>query len=185
MNEIGKNLKRIRLLKNLSLKDAGNLLNMTATAISKYEKGEILPDSKKLIDFANAYNVKSIDLLKVYNVPKMQFTSFRKKKRLTGQNLELLKELIENKVSKYLEVIEMNNIDTVNMKGEGFECLVEMGQKVKAGQPIITFDADKIKQAGYSTTSMLVVTGEGSAKNINFNSGFEAKAGEDIVVTFE
>ncbi len=123
MNEIGKNLKRIRLLKNLSLKDAGNLLNMTATAISKYEKGEILPDSKKLIDFANAYNVKSIDLLKVYNVPKMQFTSFRKKKRLTGQNLELLKELIENKVSKYLEVIEMNNIDTVNMKLKKYSCL--------------------------------------------------------------
>ena len=56
MDGIGKNLKRIRLLKNLSLKEAGNLLNMTATAISKYEKGEILPDSKKLIDFANAYN---------------------------------------------------------------------------------------------------------------------------------
>ena len=92
MNEIGKNLKRIRLLKNLSLKDAGNLINMTATAISKYEKGEILPDSKKLIDFANAYKVKSIDLLKVYNAPKMKFTSFRKKKRLTGQNLELLEE---------------------------------------------------------------------------------------------
>ena len=123
MNEIGKNLKRIRLLKNLSLKDAGNLLNMTATAISKYEKGEILPDSKKLIDFANAYNVKSIDLLKVYNVPKMQFTSFRKKKRLTGQNLELLKELIENKVSKYLEVMEMNNIDTVNIKLKKYSCL--------------------------------------------------------------
>ena len=51
MDGIGKNLKRIRLLKNLSLKEAGNLLNMTATAISKYEKGEILPDSKKLIDF--------------------------------------------------------------------------------------------------------------------------------------
>ena len=45
MDGIGKNLKRIRLLKNLSLKDAGNLLNMTDTSISKYEKGEILPDT--------------------------------------------------------------------------------------------------------------------------------------------
>ena len=89
MNGIGRNLKRIRLLKNLSLKEAGNLLNMSATAISKYEKGEILPDSKKLIDFSNAYEVKSIDLLKVYNAPEMKFDSFRKKKRLTSQNLEL------------------------------------------------------------------------------------------------
>lgn len=122
MDGIGKNLKRIRLLKNLSLKDAGNLLNMTATAISKYEKGEILSDSKKLIDFANAYNVKSIELLKVYNVPKMKFTSFRKKKRLTGQNLELLEELIQDEVAKYLEIIEMNNIDTDNIKLKKYSC---------------------------------------------------------------
>ncbi|MDD5865335.1 MAG: XRE family transcriptional regulator [bacterium] len=122
MDGIGKNLKRIRLLKNLSLKDAGNLLNMTATAISKYEKGEILPDSKKLIDFANAYNVKSIELLKVYNAPKMKFTSFRKKKRLTGQNLEILEELIQDEVAKYLEIIEMNNIDADNIKLKKYLC---------------------------------------------------------------
>lgn len=122
MDGIGKNLIRIRLLKNLSLKEAGNLLNMTATAISKYEKGEILPDSKKLIDFANAYNVKSIELLKVYNVPKMKFNSFRKKKRLTGQNLELLEELIQDEVAKYLEIIEMNNIDTDNIKLKKYSC---------------------------------------------------------------
>ena len=130
MNEIGKNLKRIRLLKNLSLKDAGNLLNMTATAISKYEKGEILPDSKKIIDFANAYNVKTIELLKAYNVPKMKFTSFRKKKRLTGQNLELLKELIQNEVAKYLEIIEMNKIDADNIKLKKYSCnIIEDAEK--------------------------------------------------------
>lgn len=122
MNEIGKNLKRIRLLKNLSLKEAGNLLNMTATAISKYEKGEILPDSKKLIDFANAYNVKSIELLKTYNAPQMKFTSFRKKKRLTGQNLELLEGLIQDEVLKYLEIIEMNNIESDNIKLKKYPC---------------------------------------------------------------
>lgn len=121
MNGIGRNLKRIRLLKNLSLKDAGNLLNMSATAISKYEKGEILPDSKKLIDFSNAYEVKSIDLLKVYNAPEMKFDSFRKKKRLTGQNLELLEELIQDEVTKYLEVIEMNNINT-SIKLKQYSC---------------------------------------------------------------
>ncbi len=122
MDGIGKNLKRIRLLKNLLLKDAGNLLNMTATAVSKYEKGEILPDSKKIIDFANAYNVKFIELLKVYNAPKMKFTSFRKKKILTGQNLELLEELIQNEVTKYLEVIEMNNVDADCIKFKKYSC---------------------------------------------------------------
>mgnify|MGYP003291652772 CR=1 FL=1 len=122
MNGIGNNLKRIRLLKQLSLKEAGNLLDMSATAISKYEKGEIIPDSQKLIEFANAYKVNSIDLLKVYDVPKMQFTSFRKKKRLTGKNLELLKELIQDDVAKYLEVIELNKIDNDYFKLKKYNC---------------------------------------------------------------
>lgn len=122
MNGIGRNLKRIRLLKNLSLKDAGILLNMTATGVAKYEKGEILPDSKKLIDFANAYDVKSIDLLKVYNAPEMKFNSFRKKKRLTGQNLQLLEDLIQDEVAKYLEIIEMNNISNSNIKLKKYSC---------------------------------------------------------------
>ena len=60
-----------------------------------------------------------------------------------------------------------------------------MGDKVKAGQTLITFDPAKIKEAGYHTTSMLVVTGEGDAKNISFKTGFDAKAGEDVVATFE
>ena len=122
MNEIGKNLKRTRLLKNLSLKEAGSLLNMSATAISKYEKGEIIPNSRKLIEFANAYKVNSFDLLKVYDTPKMKFTSFRKKKRLTGQKLELLEELIQDEVAKYLEVIEMNNLESKNIKFKIYDC---------------------------------------------------------------
>ena len=122
MNEIGKNLKRIRLLKKLSLREAGNLLNMSATAISKYEKGEILPDSKKVIAFANAYNVKTIDLLKVYHAPQMKFTSFRKKRRLTGTNLSLLEELIQNEVAKYFEVMELNDTNTKKIKLKTYPC---------------------------------------------------------------
>ena len=65
MNEIGNNLKRTRLLKKLSLKQAGDLLNMSSTAVAKYEKGDIIPDSQKLIEFSRAYNVNVLDLLKV------------------------------------------------------------------------------------------------------------------------
>lgn len=122
MEEVGKNLKRIRLLKNLSLKEAGNLLNMSAPAVSKYEKGEIHPNSQKLIEFANAYNVKVLDLLKSHNVQEMKFTAFRKRQRLQGENLELLKEIIQNKVSDYLEVIELNEIKSNNNKIKKYSC---------------------------------------------------------------
>ena len=77
MNEIGNNLKRIRLLKNMSLKQAGALLNMSASAVSKYEKGLIIPDGEKLIQFADAYGVLARDFLESYELPKMKFTSFR------------------------------------------------------------------------------------------------------------
>ena len=73
MNEIGKNLKRIRLLQDLSLEQAGKLLNMSASTISKYEKGQIIPDSQKIIAFAQAYNVKTIDILKSYKDLHMKF----------------------------------------------------------------------------------------------------------------
>ncbi len=81
MNEIGKNLKRIRLLNDLSLRDAGKLLHMSARTVAKYEKGEIKPNSQKLIEFADAYNVKTIEFLKFYNLPTMKFTYLHFKKR--------------------------------------------------------------------------------------------------------
>ena len=111
MNEIGNNLKRIRLLKKLSLKQAGDLLNMSSTAVAKYEKGDIIPDSQKLIEFSRAYNVNVLDLLKVYNKPQMKFIAFRKKKRLTGQNLDLLQDIIINEVGNYIEVLSYNDIN--------------------------------------------------------------------------
>ena len=112
MLEIGLNLKRIRLLKNLSLKKAGELLNMSAPAILKYERGEIIPDSTKIIAFANAYKVKTSDILKVSPKITMQFTNFRKKKILKGQKLELLKSIILEKVSNYLEVLDLGQINS-------------------------------------------------------------------------
>lgn len=122
MNEIGRNLKRIRLLKNLSLEKAGNLLNMSAPAIAKYEKGQIVPNSEKLIEFANAYSVKVLDLLKSHSAPEMKFNAFRKRQRLQGQNLELLKEIIQNKVSNYLEVIELNKLEINSSKIKKYVC---------------------------------------------------------------
>ncbi len=110
MNYIGENLKKIRLLKNLSLKEAGKLLGMSATAISKYEKGLIVPNSAKIIEFANAYQVKTLELLKVYSKPEMKFSAFRKKSRLQGQKLLLLQNIIQDEVAKYLEVLDLNNI---------------------------------------------------------------------------
>lgn len=112
---IGENLKRIRLLKNLSLNDASNLLNISTTAISKYEKGEWKLNSEKLIKFALAYNVKVIDLIQTELPCELKFTSFRKKSRLTGERLLLLKSIIKKEVSKYIEVLKFNQTKVVEI----------------------------------------------------------------------
>ena len=57
-----------------------------------------------------------------------------------------------------MEMLIHVGVDTVNMKGDGFTCLVKEGDAVKAGQPLIRFDRKKIKAAGYSDTVAVLLT---------------------------
>lgn len=56
------------------------------------------------------------------------------------------------------EILMHIGMDTVNLQGKGFEILVEKGQAVKAGDPLVKFDLAAIKQAGYDPTMPMVVT---------------------------
>ncbi len=57
-----------------------------------------------------------------------------------------------------MEMLIHVGVDTVNMHGDGFTCLVKEGDEVKAGQPLIRFDRAKIKAAGYSDTVAVLLT---------------------------
>ena len=60
--------------------------------------------------------------------------------------------------SNGMEMLIHVGVDTVNMQGDGFTCLVKEGDEVKAGQPLIRFDRAKIKAAGYSETVAVLLT---------------------------
>ena len=60
--------------------------------------------------------------------------------------------------SNGMEMLIHVGVDTVNMQGDGFTCLVKEGDAVKAGQPLIRFDREKIKAAGYSDTVAVLLT---------------------------
>ena len=60
--------------------------------------------------------------------------------------------------SNGMELLIHVGVDTVNMQGNGFTCLVAEGDEVKAGQPLIRFDREKIKAAGYSDTVAVLLT---------------------------
>lgn len=57
-----------------------------------------------------------------------------------------------------MEVLIHVGVDTVNMKGDGFALLVNEGDKVKKGQRLLTFDIEKIRAAGYSPVTAVLLT---------------------------
>ncbi len=88
------------------------------------------------------------------------------------------------KLENEMEVLLHIGIDTVGMNGDGFEYLVEEGQKVRAGTPLIRFDRAKIQAAGHPDVTVCIITDEGKAQDIQFHTGNNVKENETTVVTF-
>ena len=84
-----------------------------------------------------------------------------------------------------VELLIHVGVDTVDMGGDGFKLLVKEGDHVKAGQPLIQFEPEKIRAAGHPCTTMLIVTAEGSASGIAMHTGMDVKAGETVVISWE
>lgn len=61
------------------------------------------------------------------------------------------------------EVLVHVGLDTVKMKGDGFEPLVAAGDSVTAGQPLINVDLQKIEAAGYPTVTPVIVMNDKTA----------------------
>ncbi len=61
-----------------------------------------------------------------------------------------------------MELLIHVGVDTVKMNGDGFTLLVSQKDEVKAGQKLMTFDIAKIKAAGYSTTTAVLLANSGS-----------------------
>ncbi len=57
-----------------------------------------------------------------------------------------------------VEVLIHIGIDTVKMKGEGFKCLFKEGDSVEAGEKILEFDLEKIKERAPSILSPIIIT---------------------------
>ena len=89
------------------------------------------------------------------------------------------------KLANGAEILLHIGIDTVAMKGDGFEYLVKEGQKVSAGTPLIKFDKKKIREAGYVDTIICVITEPGNMGNIIFVTGIHAIEKETTVAKTE
>lgn len=63
-----------------------------------------------------------------------------------------------------VEVLIHLGMDTVELNGEGFECLVEPGQRVKQGELIAKVDLDYVRSQGKSLVSPVVITSKQGVK---------------------
>ena len=84
-----------------------------------------------------------------------------------------------------MEILLHIGIDTVEMKGEGFEYLTALNQKVTKGTPLVRFDRKKIREAGHPDVTVCIITEEGNAKDIKLITGIHAEAGKTEIVSFD
>lgn len=59
-----------------------------------------------------------------------------------------------------VEMLMHIGMDTVNLEGKGFTAHVSQGDRVKAGDKLISFDIDVIKDAGYVTETPVIITNQ-------------------------
>lgn len=59
---------------------------------------------------------------------------------------------------KGIEILIHIGINTVKLEGKYFKAHVNQGDKVKAGQNLITFDIDGIKKEGFNIETPIVIT---------------------------
>jgi glucose-specific phosphotransferase system IIBC component len=81
------------------------------------------------------------------------------------------------------EILIHFGIDTVNLQGEGFEALVQEGDKVKAGQPILRVNLDMVAAKVPSTITPIVFTNLAQGEQISITAGQEVKRGQSSIVT--
>jgi len=76
-----------------------------------------------------------------------------------------------------MELIVHIGLDTIEMRGEGFERLAVEGDRVEAGQPIVRFDLGEIRNAGHDPITPIIVTNPEDHPVRGLKSG-EVRAGE-------
>ena len=80
-----------------------------------------------------------------------------------------------------VEVLVHVGIDTVKMNGEGFAVKVKANDRVNAGDPLVSVDFAKVKEAGYSITTLMTVLNTAVLASVTPKTGIDVKAGDEVI----
>jgi PTS system beta-glucosides-specific IIC component len=80
-----------------------------------------------------------------------------------------------------VEVLIHVGIDTVKLKGEGFDVHVAKGERVTAGTPLVTFDPKVIEAAGYPLITPIVILNAKKFGGVEVVSEGTVSAGDTLL----
>lgn len=79
------------------------------------------------------------------------------------------------------EVLIHIGVDTVEMNGKGFTTWAKAGDKVAAGEALVSFDRAKVKAAGHPDIVMCIVTNSDDLAGLKATADGKVAAGEKIL----
>ena len=80
-----------------------------------------------------------------------------------------------------VEILLHIGINTVELGGKHFEAHVEVGQKVKRGDLLISFDMEAVKAAGYLCTTPMIICNTEDYQSVAPAAQGEIRAGADLL----
>ncbi|MCG3760865.1 PTS glucose transporter subunit IIA [Vibrio cincinnatiensis] len=82
-----------------------------------------------------------------------------------------------------VELLIHIGLDTVKLQGDGFSLLVQTGEKITEGMPLIQFDLDKITHLGFDTTTPIFITNSHDYLEILSTHEAYVKVGDRLLTT--
>ena len=83
-----------------------------------------------------------------------------------------------------LEILIHVRIDTVDLKGEGFQNFVKAGQNIKTGDILVKADLNLIREKGLNPIVPVVITNMDAVNRISATKGI-MEAGKTTLITYE
>lgn len=147
--------------------------------------------------------IKSICDGEIISIEKLPDEAFASKSMGDGVGIKLRSDIICSPVNgeikaffetKHALMIQSNDgleilihvgFDTVLLKGEGFEVLKGVDEKVKVGEPILKVDRKLIESKGYTTDTACIVTNLDSLSKFDKLKDGTKVSKEDFIIEYK
>lgn len=91
------------------------------------------------------------------------------------------KHAVALKSNSGVEMLIHVGIDTVNLEGRHYTSHVKIGDKIKVGQKLLSFDIDDIKKLGYDVVTPVLICNSDNYKNIIGENSKNINFGDKII----